>query len=217
MLMIVIPAINSPDFKTAEKQIKQAAEFSEWTHLDITDGVFSPAQVWGSPKDLLELGIKNHELGKLKIELHLMVTNPEGVINSWLQTGLVKRVIVHLESMTDSVYVLEKCGKHSAEAMLSINPGTEVERLLAHKDDFKNFQILAVAPGWAGQKFSAKVLDKIRFIRKQMPNAIIEVDGGINIETAKLVKEAGANIVISASYIFGSENPRVAFEELSKL
>lgn len=215
--MQIIPAINAPDLKTAEKQIKQAAEFSERVHLDITDGVFSPAQIWGNPDGLLELRSTNHELGKLKFEVHLMVSSPEGVIDSWLRTGVVKRVIIHLEAMADSVYILAKCKKYGAEAMLAISPGTDVERLLAYKDDFNNFQILAVAPGWAGQKFNEKMIDKIKFIRRNMPNAIIEVDGGINPETAKLAKVAGADILVSASYIFSHDNPRKAYEELKGL
>lgn len=233
--MQIIPAINAPDFETAEKQIKQAAEIFEtlpsgalasaealakegWVHLDITDGVFSPAQIWGNPEELEKLvsSIK-YKVLSIKFEIHLMVSNPEEVIDSWLRTGIVKRVIVHLEAMTDSVYVLEKCRKYGAEAMLAINPGTEVERLLAHKDDFKYFQILAVSPGPAGQKINTDVFEKIKFIRKNVSDAIIEVDGGINPETAKLCKDAGADIVVSASYIFNSGNPGAAFEKLSKL
>ena len=212
--MIVIPAINAPDFETAEKQIKKAAEFSDWVHIDVTDGAFSPAKIWGSPEDLPKLKIENL---KLKIDVHLMVNNPEGVIDSWLRTGLVKRVIVHLEAMTDPVYILAKCEKYGAEAVLAIKPDTKAERLLAHESDFKSFQVLAVTPGWAGQKFGAEALDKIRLIKRQMPNAIIEVDGGINAETAKLAKDAGADIVISASYIFGSKDPKKSFEELQKI
>jgi ribulose-phosphate 3-epimerase len=213
--MQVIPAINAPDFETAKEQIKEAVEFSEWVHLDITDGVFSPAVLWGSPEELQKL--TNSPTHQLKFEVHLMVSNPEGVIDYWLRTGLVKRVIIHLEAMTDSVYILAKCKKYDAEAMLAINPGTEVERLLAHKEDFKNFQVLAVAPGWAGQKFNQKMIDKIKFLRANMPNAIIEVDGGINPQTAKLCKKAGADVVISASYIFSGDNPRKRFEELLRI
>lgn len=215
--MIIIPAINAQTFQEAQKQIKQAAEFSNLIHLDVTDGMFSPAIVWGNPEDLKKLDMRDEKLGQTKFEVHLMVSNPEGVIDAWLRTGLVKRVIVHLEMMTDSVYILEKCKKYGAEAMLAINPGTEAERLLAHKDDFKYFQVLAVAPGWAGQKFRQEVIDKIKFLRQNLPDAIIEIDGGINPETAKLCKEAGADILVSASYIFQSENPKTAYQDLSRV
>lgn len=214
--MKVIPAINSTSFYEAKRQIKQAAEFSEWIHLDITDGVFSSAVIWGNSEELKKL-IPNSQFPNLKFEVHLMVSNPESAMDAWLRTELIKRVIVHLEAMTDSVYILEKCKKYGAEAMLAINPGTETERLLAHKDDFRYFQILAVAPGWAGQKFGNQIINKIKLIKNQMPDAIIEVDGGINLETAKMCKEAGADILVSASYIFGSSDLKKAFEELSRV
>lgn len=213
--MQVIPAINVQNAEEAKKQIETAAKFSEWIHLDIVDGIFSPNTTWGSPDEfsLLTFNLKL----TTKVELHLMVSNPEAVIDSWLRTGKIQRVIIHLEAMTDSVYILEKCRKYGVEPMLAINPGTDVERLLAHKDDFKFFQILAVNPGWAGQKFEPKIIDKVRFLRKNVPDAIIEVDGGINAETAKLVKEAGADIVVSASYILDNQNPQAKYKELTKV
>jgi ribulose-phosphate 3-epimerase len=220
--MTVLPIVNVQSAEEAAEKIKKAAEFTDLIHLDIEDGVFLPRSNWGSPAELKkvmdEIQFREveppKEIRPPRFELHLMVSNPEGVIDSWLRTGVVKRIIVHLEAMTDSVYILEKCKKYGAEAMLAINPGTEAERLLAHNDDFSYFQTLAVQPGPSGQKFDAKILDKIRFIKARMPDAIIEVDGGVNLETAKMVKEAGAEIVVSDSYIFKSENPQKAYKEL---
>ncbi len=212
-----IPAINVQNVEDAKKHIKIAAGFSEWIHLDIVDGIFSPAKTWGSPHELESLVASGQSLvANLKIELHLMVSSPEAVIDSWLRAGKIQRVIFHLEAMTDSVYLLEKCEKYGVEAMLAINPGTDVERLLAHKDDFKYLQLLAVPPGWAGQQFDPKILGKVKYLRQNIPDAIIEVDGGINKETAQLAREAGADILVSASYIFGSADPKAAFEELMR-
>lgn len=214
--MTVLPVINVQSAEEAAEKIKKAAEFTDLIHLDIEDGVFLPRKNWGSPEELQNLvASSKQKVASVKFELHLMVSNPEAVLDAWLRTGLVKRVIVHLEAMTDSVYILEKCKKYGAEVMLAINPGTEAERLLAHKDDFSYFQTLAVQPGPSGQKFDAKILDKIRFIKARMPDAIIEVDGGVNLETANLVKNAGAEIVVSDSYIFGSDDPKKAYENLS--
>ena len=209
--MVVIPVVNVQDAEEAHKRVKTAAEFSDLIHLDISDGVFTPHISWGSPEELESV---MRQVSGVKIEIHLMVSNPEAVIDAWLRTGLVKRAIIHLEAMTDSVYLLEKCQKYGVEAMLAINPGTEAERLLAHASDFQYFQLLAVPPGPAGQEIAPGIIDKIKFIRRNIPNAIIEIDGGIVPATAKLVKEAGADIVVSGSYIFGGENPRRAYEEL---
>lgn len=213
--MQVIPAINCASYQEAKKRIEVAGGFADLIHIDVVDGKFAPNVTWGSPEDLERL--KTEMELKAMFEVHLMVQNPEGVLDAWLRTGLVKRVIVHLEAMTDSVYVLEKCKKYGVEAMLAINPGTEAERLSAHLDDFHCCQILAVFPGLAGQKFQPHVLEKLEYIRKRHPNVIIEVDGGMNAETAAQVKKAGADIAIAASYIFSDEHPKEAYERLVAL
>lgn len=205
--MVVIPAINCADFECVKKRLEIAKDFSDWVHIDVVDGKFAPNVTWGSPEEWASLK------PPLNLEVHLMVADPETQADRWLRHG-VKRVVVHLESLSDPIYVLEKCKKYGAEAMLAINPKTEVERLLAHKDDFKYFQILAVYPGLAGQKFLPEMIEKIKFLRKNLPDVIIEVDGGINPETAKLVNEVGADIAVSASYIFNSKNYESAYRSL---
>lgn len=214
--MQVLPAINTTSRDEAKMQIETARKFADVIHIDVVDGKFAPNMTWGSVDDLEKLKAESYKLAA-KLELHLMVQNPESVLDAYLRTGLVVRVIVHLEAMTDSVYILEKCKKYGVEAMLAINPGTEVERLAAHLDDFHYCQILAVFPGLAGQKFQPQVLKKIEWVGKQYPNVIIEVDGGINAETAGAVKKAGADIVVAASYIFTHEDPKKAYEELKNL
>jgi len=212
--MLVIPAINSPSFEDAKEKILKAAEFSGWIHIDVVDGKFAPNVTWGNPEDFLKLKTKNL---KLNIEVHLMVVNPEQALGAWLKTGRVKRIIVHLESMKNAEEIILKCKAASAEVMLAVSPNTNAEKLLPYIGKFKEFQILAVSPGLAGQKFLPEILDKIKFLREHTPGVTIEVDGGINADTAKLVKEEGADIVVSASYIFGSLNPKRAYEELKNV
>lgn len=216
---MIIPAINASSFEDARTQFEKILTFlpdGELIHLDIVDGKFAPNVTWGSPEELKTLGTKNQELGTRKFELHLMIENPEAVLDAWLRTGLVQRVIIHLEAMTDSVYVLAKCKKYRVEAMLAVNPGTDAERLLAHTSDFPYMQILAVYPGLAGQKFKPEVIDKIKFLKSHTPNVIIEVDGGITKETAKQCKDAGASLFVSASYVLQHPDPKLAFEMLQK-
>lgn len=210
--MKIIPAINATSFNGAEKQIEQAAKFAELIHIDIVDGKFAPNKTWGSPDDLSKV---RGQLPNVSFEIHLMVENPEAIVEDWLKAG-AKRIIIHLESITDPVYIIETCEHYGAEVALAINPETEMEKLLAHTDEFKAFLLLAVHPGLAGQKFQHQIVSKIEFLRERAPNVKIEVDGGINPETAKLAKEAGADVLVSASYIFGSENPRKAYEQLVK-
>jgi len=206
--MQVIPAINATSYAGAKKQIEQVAQFAEIIHIDVVDGKFALNITWGSPEEFKTFAAN--------FEVHLMVDNPESVIEDWLKAG-AKRIIIHLEAMTDPVYILETCEHYGAEAMLAINPGTEVGKLLPHTDEFKAFQLLAVNPGLAGQKFQHSIINKIELLREKSPNAKIEVDGGVNAETGKLAKEAGADMLVSASYIFESKNPKKAYEQLKNL
>lgn len=209
--MQVIPGIEASDRVEAEEQYKKVKDLNPegWVHFDVTDGQFSSAVNWGSPEEVKELRVK----GK-KFEVHLMMENPEAVLESWLKVDFVKRVIIHLEAMSDPVFIVQKCKEYGVEPMLAIKPETEVERLFAHKDDFRAFQILAVNPGWAGQKFDERMLAKIHWLREKIPNVIIEIDGGVNPEVARKCYDAGASILVSTSYIQKSPDPRAAYESL---
>lgn len=213
--MQIIPSINCQSLEDAKKQMERDAGFAEWLHIDVSDGQFTPHTSWGNPEEFEKFAKGNPKFEETKFEVHLMVANPEAVVDAWLRTGLVKRVVIHLEGMTDSVYIEEKCRKYGAEVILAINPGTEVERLMAHTDNYKYFQILAVSPGPSGQAFNPKMVDKVKALRGIAPNAIIEVDGGVNPETAKLYKDAGAELLVSGSYISSSKDPAEAYVDLS--
>ncbi|OGY64494.1 MAG: hypothetical protein A3I24_03950 [Candidatus Harrisonbacteria bacterium RIFCSPLOWO2_02_FULL_41_13b] len=215
--MQIIPAINTKNFKEAKKQIEIASQVvpaGGVIHIDVTDGKFTSNITWGDPQELQEL-LTSYKLLIANFEIHLMVNNPEEVIEDWAKTRLFGRIIVHLESMKDSEYILSRCRKYGSEPVLAINPTTDVKKLEPYLDKFPAFQILAVTPGLAGQKFNVEVIHKIKFLKKAAPGVKIEVDGGINLETAKLCKEAGADIVVSASYILNSDNPKEAYAKLS--
>lgn len=212
--MVVIPGIEGADADSVKAQYEKVKDLNPegWVHLDITDGKFSPAVNWGSPEELRKLiNLSTHQP---KLELHLMVEKPEKELDAWLKTGLVKRVIVHLEAMSDPVFIVAKCKEYEVEPMLAIKPETDVERLFAYKDDFRAFQILAVTPGWPGQKFDEKMLPKIHWLKEKIPNAIIEIDGGVNPEVARKCYDAGASILVSTSYIQKSSDPRIAYQDL---
>jgi len=230
----VIPAINCLNWPCVTKKLRQVKKLGNpWVQFDISDGKFTAAKTWGNDlKDLQNLKKFLKNAGwKFNLESHLMVENPEAVIEDWVKAG-AKRIIVHLEAITDSklqIYpnlrmsrkvfslIFKKCKANDVELGLAINPETPVEKIIPYLKDFKFIQILAVEPGWASQKFQPKVLSKIQFLRKKFPSLVIEVDGGINLETARLAKRAGADILVSASYIWGSSNPKTTLEKLGKV
>mgnify|MGYP001611062614 CR=1 FL=1 len=211
--MQVIPSINAQSFEEAKDFIKKASEFADWVHVDVGDGIFTPNVTWGNPADWSSI---KGQLSNVKVEVHLMIESPDQVILPWFEAG-ANRVIVHVESMEDADSLIQLGKNFNAELGLAISPDTDIKELNVYFNKVNFYQILAVAPGKIGQEFKEPILDKIKVLRVQAPDAIIEVDGGINPETARLVKEAGANIIVSAKYIWGATNPEKAFLDLSQV
>lgn len=211
--MKVIPAINCQykDFECVAEKVRAAEKFSDWVHLDVADAKFTYNKTWDEAARWPELKTK------LNLEVHLMVEEPEKISELWLKAG-AKRLIVHLETISEKSFreISALAKNFGAEIMISSNPETPAEDMRPYFGKISGFQVLAVHPGLAGQKFQASALEKIKFLRRELPNATIEVDGGVNLETAKLVKDAGADVVAAASYVFGSDNPEKAYQELSK-
>jgi ribulose-phosphate 3-epimerase len=212
--MKVVPAINCESFECVSEKILLASEFADWLQIDVADGKFSPALTWNNPEKLAEW-LKERGLN-IKVEAHLMVENVLGEALRWLKAG-AKRIVVQAGTEFDYEKLLAACGEYRAEAMLSFSPQVSLDDNLALASAFREFQVLAVSPGFAGQKFDDESTVKIKSLRRVFPDVIIEVDGGINPATAEEVKSAGADIVVSASYIFENKNPREAFAKLSAI
>ncbi len=217
--MRIIPAINCQDFECVKDKLQKTAEFGAgWAQIDIADGKFTKHKTWDNPEEFKILNLKF----KINVEVHLMVENPLDVINEWIEAG-AKRIIVHIESIEISNLKSQnsKLNLKNIEIGLALNPNTPVENLLSYLatiDDSKQFvQLLAVEPGLSGQKFQPQILEKIKFLKKNYSNVIIEVDGGINPETAKMCKEAGADILVVGSYIWESNNSLGAYKELAAI
>lgn len=210
--MVVLPVINCLDFRSAKDRLKLAEKFlkkGDWIHLDVADGIFTHHKSWRSPTELANLRVP------FRVEVHLMVEHPERQIDAWIAAG-ADRLIVHAETLTEETAraITAKCRRRSVEVMLSSSPLTSTAELWPLSKHFSHFQVLAVDPGPANQKFITIVLKKIKFLRNFAPSAMIEVDGGVNIEVAKEVKKAGANIVTSSGFIWNDRNPGKAYKRL---
>jgi ribulose-phosphate 3-epimerase len=212
--MNVIPVINCPDAACARKKLEIAKTFlreGELVHLDVADGVFAAYKTWNDP-----LGWVNLK-SPFGLEVHLMVEHPEEHVDNWLAAG-ARRLIVHIEAVTpQSLHeIVSLAERYHTEIMLSSKVESIPEEFLPYinKERFSSFQVLAVQPGPAGQTFLPFVEEKIRFLREAVPDAIIEVDGGMNPDTARLVKVMGADTIVSSNYIFSAADPKKAYEEL---
>ncbi len=211
-------SVNCPDFESTLAVLHKLEKFlppGSTLHLDISDAQFTVNRTWADPEKWKNL-LRHLNVKDIQFEAHLMVHKPEEVLEPWLRAG-AKRAIVHVERMTDADFILRACDGYKAEAMLASSPETSVEAYRPHLKTWKAFQVLAVNPGFAGQKFLPVVLDKIKFLRAEAPHATIEVDGGMNLETAMLVKACGANTIVSASYVLDAHDPGAAFRELQRI
>ena len=213
--MNVIPVINCPDEACAREKFATLKRFlpaGSFVHADVTDGIWSAHPTLRDPSAWARLA------SPFALEAHLMVERPEEIADDWLTAG-ARRIIVQAETVDGAgVYrLLELAAQHRADLMLSTAPGTDLgslEPLIARFGDrIAAFQVLAVHPGAAGQRFGEEALARIVSLRGAVPHAIIEVDGGIDPGTARLVKDAGADTIVSASYIFNGD-PEKAYETL---
>lgn len=211
--MKVIPVINCPDVECVRGKLEVLKTFlpeGELVHLDVVDGSFAPHKTWADPLEWVRLK------APFNMEVHLMVDHPEQYIDDWLAAG-ARRLIIHVESLNrESMHeILTATARYHVEVVLSSKPESETEDIVPYLKHFHFFQVLAVQPGPSGQEFLPFIADKVQFLREELPDATIEVDGGMNLETAARVKEVGADIIVSSSYIFNSADPKKAYEELS--
>jgi len=214
--MKVIPAINEPTFEKVKEKIFATRDVLEAlrVHVDVTDGKFTPHKTWNNAKDLIDLRFITNNFN-FNLGVHLMVEDPDGMIDEWFKAGM-HAIVVHFERAKDLDLIMKKCAKAGVDFVLAVNPDTGIEALGDLKR-FKNIELLAVDPGSAGQEFQEITADKIKQLRQSGFGGKIIIDGGINLETAKKVKDAGADVVVSASYIWNNIDPKKGFEKLKSI
>jgi len=203
----IIPAIIPKFFQEIEEKIKLVEPYVDWVQLDVMDGKFVNNLTWTNPNDLKSLNTN------LNLEVHLMINNPEEAIDDWIESG-VKRIIIHYESTDKHKEIIEKVKRAGLEIGLAINPETSIEVIDEFYKDIDLVLIMSVNPGFGNQDFLNESVDKIRQLRERYKNVNIEVDGGVNLETAPNVIKAGANILISGSAIFKSNNIEETIKKL---
>jgi ribulose-phosphate 3-epimerase len=152
---------------------------------------------------------------KLFKDAHLMVSNPENLLEDFAKAG-ADAITIHSEIEGDVGAMLEKIKSLGCKAGISIKPKTPVSEIEKYLDKVDLVLVMSVEPGFGGQEFMESALPKIKELREKNPDLDIVVDGGINADTAKLVKEAGANVLVAGNYIFKAENREEAIINLRK-
>ena len=206
MSTIVSPSVLSADFANLERDVKMLNNSAaEWLHIDIMDGQFVPNISFGLP---VMKAIHKH--ANKPLDVHLMIATPDDYIDDFKEAGAAI-LTVHYETCPHLHRTLQRIKGAGMKTGVALNPHTPVNLLKDIIQDVDLVLIMSVNPGFGGQKFIPQTVEKVRALKALITEAktetLIEVDGGVNLETGKLLVKAGADALVAGSFVFGSKDP----------
>ncbi|RKD88330.1 ribulose-phosphate 3-epimerase [Mangrovibacterium diazotrophicum] len=203
---LVAPSILSADFNRLGEDIEMINQSdADYIHCDVMDGVFVPNISFGIP-------IIQHvkKVATKPLDVHLMIVNPDQYIETFKAAG-ASILTVHYEACTHLHRTIGNIKANGMKASVCLNPHTPVHLLEDIIGDLDMVLLMSVNPGFGGQKFIENTYDKVRKLKKMIeaknPDCLIEVDGGVNFETGKKLIEAGVDVLVAGSFVFGSDDP----------
>jgi len=212
----ISPSILAADFNNLGKDIRMINQSeADWIHFDVMDGVFVPNISFGLP---VIQAVKM--LAEKPLDVHLMIINPDPFIKPFRDSG-ADILTVHYEVCNHLHRTLGYIRNEGMKSGVALNPHTSVDVLESIINEVDVVLLMSVNPGFGGQKFIHNTYQKVirlrRLIEERQANTLIEIDGGVNLETGKLLFEAGADVLVAGSFVFNSPNPIETIHQLRNI
>ena len=216
MSTIISPSLLSANFYNLEEDIKMINNSeADWLHIDVMDGVFVPNISFGFPV-IESIQSKCNK----PLDVHLMIVDPDRYVERFAKAGAAI-INVHYEACTHLHRTIQNIKAQGVKAAVTLNPHTPVCLLEDIIADLDMVLLMSVNPGYGGQKFIPQTVEKVRalkaMIERKNLSTIIEVDGGVNLQTGQELISAGADALVAGNFVFKSENPLETIAELKKL